>query len=48
MGQKADMQIMPKRPSDQLRTCANIGKAGRLLGYEPKTRLEDGLRTEVE
>ncbi|MCP4424790.1 MAG: NAD-dependent epimerase/dehydratase family protein [Chloroflexi bacterium] len=48
MGQKATMNIIPKRPGDQLRTCANIEKAGRLLGYEPKTRLEDGLRAEVE
>jgi nucleoside-diphosphate-sugar epimerase len=48
MGQKAIMKKMPKRPGDQLRTCANIEKAGRLLGYEPRTRLEDGLRAEVE
>lgn len=48
MGQKANVQIMPKRPGDQIRTCANIEKAGRLLGYEPKTRLEDGLRAEVD
>ncbi len=48
MGQKANIKIMPKRPGDQLRTCANIEKAGRLLGYEPKTRLEDGLRAEVD
>ena len=48
MGQKANMKIMPKRPGDQLRTCANIEKASRLLGYEPKTRLEDGLHAEVD
>jgi nucleoside-diphosphate-sugar epimerase len=48
MGQKAIMKKMPKRPGDQLRTCANIEKAGRLLGYEPRTRLEDGLRAEVD
>jgi UDP-glucuronate 4-epimerase len=48
MGQKANVKIMPKRPGDQLRTCANIEKAARLLGYKPKTRLEDGLRAEVD
>jgi UDP-glucuronate 4-epimerase len=48
MGQKANIKIMPRRPGDQLRTCANIEKAGRLLGYEPKTRLEDGLCAEVD
>ena len=48
MGQKANLKIMPKRPGDQLRTCANIKKASCLLGYEPRTRLEEGLRSEVE
>lgn len=47
LGKQAQMKIVPKRPGDQLRTCANIEKAGRLLGYEPKTRLEDGLAAEV-
>jgi len=48
MEQKAKFNILPPRPGDQLRTCANIAKAGRLLGYEPSTRLEDGLRAEVK
>jgi len=38
---------MPKRPGDQLITRANIDKAGRLLGYEPRTRLQDALAAEV-
>ncbi len=48
MGQEANMKIMPKHPGDQLRTCANIEKAARLLGYKPKTRLENGLHAEVD
>ncbi|MEM7030921.1 MAG: NAD-dependent epimerase/dehydratase family protein [Chloroflexota bacterium] len=47
LGKKANKQLVPKRPGDQLRTCANIEKAGRLLGYEPSTTLQDGLAAEV-
>lgn len=48
MGKKAKLDIKPKRPGDQLHTCANIGKARQLLGYNPHTQLADGLRAEVD
>ncbi len=48
MGKKAKIAIQPKRPGDQLRTCANIEKAGRILGYEPRTTLAQSLAAEVE
>jgi nucleoside-diphosphate-sugar epimerase len=48
MGKKAKLDIRPKRPGDQLHTCANIGKARELLGYHPHTKLADGLKAEVE
>ena len=48
MGKKAKLDIRPKRPGDQLHTCANIGKARELLGYNPHTQLADGLRAEVD
>ncbi|MFX0095309.1 MAG: NAD-dependent epimerase/dehydratase family protein, partial [Candidatus Hodarchaeota archaeon] len=48
LGKQAQKLIKPKRPGDQLRTCANIDKARRLLGYNPKTKIEDGLAAEVE
>ncbi len=47
-GRKAKLVRKPKRLGDQLRTCANIEKARRILNYAPKTRPEDGLRAEVE
>lgn len=47
LGKPAEKVIVPKRPGDQLRTCANIAKAKKLLGYSPKTRLEDGLAIEA-
>jgi nucleoside-diphosphate-sugar epimerase len=48
MGAKAEFRALPKRPGDQLHTHANITKARRLLGYEPVTRPEEGLRAEVD
>ncbi|RMA57926.1 NAD-dependent epimerase/dehydratase family protein [Ulvibacter antarcticus] len=37
----------PARPGDQSRTKANIDKARKLLGYNPQTRLKDGLEAQV-
>ena len=48
IGREARKVIKPKRTGDQLRTFANIDKARRILGYNPTTRLEDGLRAEVD
>ncbi|MCP4416977.1 MAG: NAD-dependent epimerase/dehydratase family protein [Chloroflexi bacterium] len=48
MGKAATFDMKPRRPGDQLHTCANIDKAKRLLGYTPKTSLEEGLAAEVE
>jgi len=47
LGKQARISRRPRRPGDQERTCANIGKARRLLGYEPRTTLEEGLAAEV-
>ena len=47
MGKKARFDIKPKRPGDQLHTKANIAKARRILGYEPRARLEEALRTQI-
>ena len=48
LGAKAKFTRKPKRMGDQLKTHANIDKARRMLGYDPKTRAEDGLRAEAE
>ncbi|MFX1537062.1 MAG: NAD-dependent epimerase/dehydratase family protein [Promethearchaeota archaeon] len=48
LGKQALKVIKPKRSGEQLRTCANINKARSLLGYEPKTKLEEGLKAEVK
>lgn len=45
MGKKAIINYMPDQPGDVPRTCADISKAQRLLGYHPATKLEDGLKS---
>jgi nucleoside-diphosphate-sugar epimerase len=48
IGQKAEIERRPPRPGDQQRTHADIAKARRILGYDPTTTPEVGLRHEVE
>jgi len=47
MGKRARISRVPKRAGDQLRTHANIEKARRILGYNPTTTTEEGLRNEI-
>lgn len=41
-------EMKPKRDGDQIETCANIKKAKSILGFNPQTKLEDGLIKEIE
>ncbi len=43
LGKKATREQLPLQPGDVERTYADVGKAVRELGYEPKTEIEDGL-----
>jgi UDP-glucuronate 4-epimerase len=43
LGKKAKINQLPEQPGDVPLTCADISKARKLLGYEPKTPLSDGL-----
>ena len=45
-GKKAMIDRKPPRPGDQKHTAANIEKIRRILGYEPTTRVTDGLRAQ--
>jgi len=45
---KAKIKKLPKQPGDVEKTWANIVKAKRLLGWQPKTKIEEGLRKYVE
>ena len=48
LGKKAKINQMPEQPGDMPLTCADISKARRLLGYNPSTRLSDGLPRFIE
>jgi UDP-glucuronate 4-epimerase len=43
LGKKAKINRLPEQPGDMPLTCADISKAQKLLGYDPKTKFEDGL-----
>jgi len=43
LGKKAKINQLPEQPGDVPLTCADISKAKKLLGYNPKTPLTDGL-----
>ncbi|WP_127529786.1 GDP-mannose 4,6-dehydratase [Paenibacillus kobensis] len=43
LGRKANIRRLPKQPGDVEKTYADITKANRLFGYEPKTQLAQGI-----
>src|SRR3989442_637080 len=43
LGKKAKINRLTEQPGDMPLTCADISKARKLLGYNPKTKFEDGL-----
>jgi dTDP-glucose 4,6-dehydratase len=47
-GKKLEIQYLPGRPDDPRRRCPDISKAKRLLGWEPRIALEEGLRRTIE
>ena len=48
LSRQIELEVVPKRSGDQLRTCANIEKARRLLNYNPQTSLRKGLVKQLE
>jgi UDP-glucuronate 4-epimerase len=47
VGKKAELHYGPEQPGDVPKTFADISKARRLLGYDPATSLELGLKNFV-
>ncbi|MNG17428.1 dTDP-4-dehydro-6-deoxyglucose reductase [compost metagenome] len=43
LGRKASIRRLPGQPGDVEKTYADITKAGRLFGYDPKTQLAQGI-----
>jgi UDP-glucuronate 4-epimerase len=48
LGKKANVQLMPFQAGDVPLTFADVGKAKRVLGYEPRTPVDEGLRKFVD
>lgn len=47
-GTKLDVGYLPGRPDDPKQRCPDISKARRVLGWEPKVALEEGLKRTIE
>jgi len=48
LGKKAKITYSPEQKGDMPATFADISKAGKYLGYEPKVTIEEGIRRFVE
>jgi UDP-glucuronate 4-epimerase len=48
LGRRASLEHRPRHPADVPATWADIGKARRILSWEPRTTFEDGLRAAVD
>ncbi|HNQ35290.1 MAG TPA: NAD-dependent epimerase/dehydratase family protein [bacterium] len=48
LGSNLEPLFTPVRPGDVMRTLADIGRARRVLGYEPRVSFADGLARTVE
>ncbi len=48
LGVKASMNMLPMQPGDVKRTFADIEKARKMLGFEPKTSIDEGMKMFVE
>src|SRR6266446_406635 len=48
LGRQAEIDRQPRQPGDVPQTFADIGKARRLLGYDPQTQIEKGIEKFVE
>jgi UDP-glucuronate 4-epimerase len=47
-GRRAELEMMPAQPGDVPVTCADITRARRMLGFEPATPIETGVKKFVE
>jgi len=48
IGKKIKPKFLPPRPGDVFRTCADISKINKRLGFKPVIGFEEGLRKTVE
>lgn len=48
LGKKAKMEFLPRHPADVTATWAHIEKAKDILGWKPKTSIEQGIKNTVK
>lgn len=44
LNKKVKKKFLPLQPGEMVKTCADIDKAKRMLGYKPQTKIEQGIR----
>jgi UDP-glucuronate 4-epimerase len=48
LGKKANIEMLEPQPGDVSVTYADVSKAKRILKYQPKVKMEEGIRQFVE
>ncbi len=48
IGKRAQVERRPRHPADMLANWANVEKAGKLLGWEPRVSLKEGIASLVQ
>ena len=48
LGKKPELEFAPPRPGELFRSALDVGKARRVLGWNPEFVFDDGLRDLVE
>lgn len=48
IGRKAEVEYQALHPADMMANWAQVDKAGRLLGWEPRVSLEEGLKATID
>jgi UDP-glucuronate 4-epimerase len=48
LGKKATIEVLEPQPGDVSTTYADITKAKEMLGYQPKVKMEEGIRRFVQ
>jgi UDP-glucuronate 4-epimerase len=48
LGKKASIEFLPRHSADVPATWADIGKSKKMLGWYPKTTIEEGIKKTVQ
>lgn len=48
LGKEGQKDMLPMQPGDVVQTSANVDKARKMLGYDPKTHIDEGIPKFIE